>query len=88
MTSWPIRSPTYPSRTSPKRVTCFPRPRTGAYFNTAAVGLASHALARTYHDAIDEWVTDGLDFARGEQAANDARAQAARLMGADPQTLR
>ena len=62
----------------------FPATADRCYFNTAAVGLASHALARTYHDAVDEWVTDGLDFVRGEQAANDARAQAARLMGADP----
>ena len=62
----------------------FPATADRCYFNTAAVGLASDALARTYHEAIDDWVTDGLDFARGEQAANDARAQAARLMGADP----
>jgi cysteine desulfurase/selenocysteine lyase len=62
----------------------FPATADRCYFNTAAVGLASRDLARTYHDAIDEWVTVGLDFARGEQAANDARVQAARLIGADP----
>lgn len=62
----------------------FPATANRCYLNTAAVGLASRDLARTYHDAIDEWVTVGLDFARGEQAANDARVRAARLMGADP----
>ena len=50
----------------------FPATADRCYFNTAAVGLASADLARTYHDAIDEWVTVGLDFARGEQAANGA----------------
>ena len=62
----------------------FPATSERSYFNTASVGLASHQLARTYHDAVEEWVTEGLDFARGEQAANDARVSAARLMGADP----
>ena len=33
---------------------------------------------------IDEWARDGFDFVRGEQAADDARALAARLIGADP----
>ena len=57
---------------------------TRCYLNTAAVGLASRQLAQTYHTVIDEWATRGLDFARGERAANQARALAARLIGADP----
>ncbi|MET0915983.1 MAG: aminotransferase class V-fold PLP-dependent enzyme [Jiangellaceae bacterium] len=55
-----------------------------SYFNTAAVGLASHELARTYHHVIDDWATNGLDFVHGEQAANDARTRVAGLIGANP----
>jgi cysteine desulfurase/selenocysteine lyase len=62
----------------------FPATAGRAYFNTAAVGLASHQLAQTYHAAVDEWATHGLDFTRGEQAANEARVLAARLIGANP----
>lgn len=62
----------------------FPATAGRAYFNTAAVGLASHRLAQRYHAVVDEWATDGLDFARGEQAANEARVLAARLIGANP----
>jgi selenocysteine lyase/cysteine desulfurase len=54
-----------------------------AFFNTAAVGLASRRLASAYRELIDEWVTVGFDFVRGEQAANEARSTVARLIGAD-----
>lgn len=62
----------------------FPATSGRAYFNTAAVGLASRRLARTYQAYVDAWVSRGLDYVRGEQAANEARTSAARLMGADP----
>jgi cysteine desulfurase / selenocysteine lyase len=62
----------------------FPATTSRAYFNTAAVGLASHRLAQTYHAEVETWASQGLDFARGEQAANEARVMAARLIGANP----
>ena len=65
----------------------FPATVGRAYFNTAAVGLASRRLAETYHAVVDEWVAHGLDWTRGEQAANEARSAAARLIGADPADL-
>ena len=65
----------------------FPATVGRAYFNTAAVGLASRRLAETYHAVVDEWVANGLDWTRGEQAANEARSAAARLIGADPADL-
>jgi cysteine desulfurase/selenocysteine lyase len=61
----------------------FPATAGRSYLNTAAVGLASHRLAQTYHDVVDTWASDGLDFAEGERAANEARALAAGLLGAD-----
>jgi cysteine desulfurase / selenocysteine lyase len=61
----------------------FPATADRAYFNTAAVGLASRRLADTYHEVIDEWTADGPDFSVGEQAAGDARSAVARLIGAD-----
>jgi cysteine desulfurase / selenocysteine lyase len=60
----------------------FPATAGRAYFNTAAVGLASRRLADTYHEFIDEWATIGLDYGRGERAAGDARSAVARLIGA------
>ncbi len=65
----------------------FPATTGRAYFNTAAVGLASSRLAATYHAVVDEWVADGFDWVRGEQAANEARSTVARLIGADPADL-
>ena len=62
----------------------FPATTDRAYFNTAAVGLASRHLAETYHALVDHWLARGLEFTRGEQAATEARGMAARLMGADP----
>jgi selenocysteine lyase/cysteine desulfurase len=61
----------------------FPATRDRAYFNTAAVGLASRRLADTYHACIDNWTASGFDFLRGEEAATRARAAVARLSGAD-----
>ena len=61
----------------------FPATAGRAYFNTAAVGLASRRLAGTYHEFIDEWAATGLDYSLGEQAAGKARSAVARLIGAD-----
>ena len=60
----------------------FPATADRAYFNTAAVGLASRRLADTYHKFIDEWTATGLDYSRGERAADAARSAVARLIGA------
>ncbi len=62
----------------------FPATAARAYFNTAAVGLASRGMADTYHRLVDEWTADGFDYPRGEDAANAARSALARLIGADP----
>jgi selenocysteine lyase/cysteine desulfurase len=61
----------------------FPATSTSAYFNTAAVGLASRPLATALHAYIDEWVETGLDYVRGEAAAERARTSVAALIGAD-----
>jgi len=60
----------------------FPATAGRAYFNTAAVGLASGRLAEAYRAFIDEWAADGLDYGRGERAAGLARSAVARLIGA------
>jgi cysteine desulfurase / selenocysteine lyase len=61
----------------------FPAADEFAYFNTAAVGLASRSLAARYHAFVDEWTESGLDYARGEVAAESARNAVAKLMGAE-----
>jgi len=61
----------------------FPAAAGRAYFNTAAVGLASRRLAEAYRAFIDEWAADGLDYGLGEHAAGQARSAVARLIGAD-----
>jgi selenocysteine lyase/cysteine desulfurase len=61
----------------------FPTTGNFAYFNTAAVGLASRALADAYHRYVDEWAASGLDFPRGEVAGERARTAVAALIGAD-----
>src|SRR4051812_33982028 len=61
----------------------FPATTGRAYFNTAAVGLASQRLADTYREAIDQWTSAGFDFVRGEAAADGARTAVARLIGAE-----
>ncbi len=63
--------------------TLFPATANAAYFNTAAVGLASRTLAAAYHHYVDEWTATGLDYARGETAAERARTAVAALIGAD-----
>jgi cysteine desulfurase/selenocysteine lyase len=61
----------------------FPATEGRAYFNTAAVGLASRLLADAYREAISQWTAVGFDYHRGEEAAGKARSAVARLMGAD-----
>ena len=61
----------------------FPATETMAYFNTAAVGLASRALVAAYRSFIDDWAETGLDYVRGEAAGASARSSAAALIGAD-----
>ena len=61
----------------------FPATDMVAYFITAAVGLASSAVAAAYHGYVDEWAERGLDWARGEAAAENARSSVASLLGAD-----
>ncbi len=50
----------------------FPATEKVAYFNTAAVGLASRALVAALKGYIDDWSESGLDFARGEAAGESA----------------
>ena len=59
----------------------YPATEAWAYFNTAAVGLASRAVADAYQAFLDEWMTNGLDYVRGEEAGEHARSSAAALMG-------
>lgn len=61
----------------------FPATETAVYLNTAAVGLASSVTAAAYHRAVDEWLASGLDYVRGEAAAESCRASVARLFGVD-----
>jgi cysteine desulfurase/selenocysteine lyase len=61
----------------------FPATANVAYFNTAAVGLASRTLTAVYHRFVDEWAENGLDYVRGEAAGESARASVAALIGAD-----
>ena len=61
----------------------FPATSDAAYFNTAAVGLASQTLTSALRRYVDEWSESGLDFVRAEAAAENARTSVAALMGAD-----
>jgi selenocysteine lyase/cysteine desulfurase len=61
----------------------FPATANVAYFNTAAVGLASRATVEAYRRFVDDWAETGMDFARGETAGETARASVAALIGAD-----
>jgi cysteine desulfurase / selenocysteine lyase len=61
----------------------YPATETLAYFNTAAVGLASRTVVAAHHRFVDEWAESGLDFGRGEEAGEHARAAVAALIGAD-----
>ena len=62
----------------------YPATANVAYFNTAAVGLASRALVAAYNDYVGDWAENGLNYVRGEQAAERARASVAALIGAEP----
>jgi selenocysteine lyase/cysteine desulfurase len=61
----------------------FPPTRDLAYFDTAAVGLASQTLARAVRDLVDEWTESALDYDRCEENAERARTAVASLIGAD-----
>ncbi|MGB8381811.1 MAG: aminotransferase class V-fold PLP-dependent enzyme [Dermatophilaceae bacterium] len=61
----------------------FPATADRAYFNTAAVGLASRWLAESVHGFVDEWTSVGLDVSRGEQAGEASRSMVAKLIGAE-----
>jgi selenocysteine lyase/cysteine desulfurase len=61
----------------------FPATDRAAYFNTAAVGLASRTLVAAYRSYIDDWSETGLDYVRGEAAGESARTSVAALIGAD-----
>jgi hypothetical protein len=43
----------------------FPATDNAAYFNTAAVGLASRALVAAYRSYVDDWAETGLDYFPG-----------------------
>ncbi len=49
----------------------FPATGNAAYFDTAAVGLASRALVAAYRGYLDEWTETGLDYVRGEAAGRE-----------------
>ena len=61
----------------------FPATQQVAYFNTAAVGLASDTVAATYRALVEEWTEHGFDWMRGETSAENARRSAAALLGAE-----
>jgi len=61
----------------------FPATDDLAYFNTAATGLASRAVADALHTAVDDWTARGFDFVRGEEAAERSRAAVGRILGVD-----
>ena len=65
----------------------FPATDGVAYFNTAAVGLASRVLVDAYRRYIDDWAATGLDYVRGEAAGERARGSVAALIGADPSDM-
>jgi len=62
----------------------YPATEEWAYFNTAAVGLASRMVADAYEAFLTDWMTNGLDYVRAEAAAENARSSVAALMGTDP----
>ena len=47
------------------------------------MGFASRALLAAYHSFVDDWAETGLDYVRGEAAAESARTSVAALIGAD-----
>ncbi len=65
----------------------FPATGSAAYFNTAAVGLASRTQITALQSFLDEWAQSGLDYVRAEAAGENARRSVAGLIGADPTDL-
>ncbi len=65
----------------------YPATENAAYFNTAAVGLASRSVTGALHRYVDEWAEAGLDFIRAEAAGERARTSVAALIGADPKDI-
>ena len=51
----------------------FPATADRAYFNTAAVGLASRPMSQRLDQLVDEWTSMGYDFTGGERDADEAR---------------
>ncbi len=51
----------------------FPATDKLAYFNTAAVGLASRALIAAYRSYVDEWTETGTRLRPGRGRGRDAR---------------
>jgi len=54
----------------------FPATAGRAYFNTAAVGLASQRLADAYHAFVEEWADTGLDYRLGVVSGGTGRRSA------------
>ena len=54
-----------------------------AYFNTAAVGLASRALVAAYRSFIDDWAETGLDYVRRRGGGRERKELGCALIGAD-----
>ncbi len=65
----------------------FPATAHASYLNTATVGLASRMLVSAYHEYVDQWAENGLDYVCGETAGERARAAVARLIGAEPSDI-
>ena len=51
----------------------FPATADRAYFNTAAVGLASRPMSQRLDQLVDEWASMGYDFTGGERDVDEAR---------------
>jgi selenocysteine lyase/cysteine desulfurase len=60
----------------------FPATEKAAYFNTAAVGLASTALIDAGRRELEGWADRALDFVQAEAAGERARSTVAELIGA------
>jgi cysteine desulfurase / selenocysteine lyase len=60
----------------------FPATGHAAYFNTAAVSLASSELIAASRREVDGWARSALDYTVAEAAAERARARVAALIGA------
>jgi len=50
----------------------YPATEEWVYFNTAAVGLASRAVADALSTFVSEWMANGLDFVRTPTATVNA----------------